>query len=60
MGAFPLRDVLPLLRPGTVIDVEVPQKAARKAGVDGLERGRRAVDAARSILASLEQKGTTR
>ncbi len=55
-GAFPLREALPLLQPGTVIDVEVPQKAARKAGVTGLERARRAVDATRSILASLDQK----
>lgn len=59
-GAFPLREVLPLLRPGTVIDVEVPQKVARKAGVDGLGRARQAVDAARSILTSLDSKDAGR
>jgi len=50
-GAFPLAALLAALRPGTIIDVEVPQSAARKAGVPALERARRAVEASRAVLA---------
>jgi sugar phosphate isomerase/epimerase len=49
-GAFPITEVLAHLRPGTVIDVEVPQTAARKAGVGMTERARHAVAAARCVL----------
>lgn len=49
-GVFPLADILSALRPGTLLDVEVPQTSARKAGVSALDRARAAVDASRSLL----------
>jgi len=49
-GAFPLRNLLEPLRPDTLVEVEVPQTAARKAGVSALERARRAVEASRRLL----------
>jgi sugar phosphate isomerase/epimerase len=49
-GAFPLAATLAAIRPGTVIDIEVPQAAARKAGVSARERARRAVMATRRLL----------
>lgn len=51
-GDFPLAAALAALRPGTIVDVEVPQHAARKAGVPPLERARRAVEAARTLIAN--------
>ncbi len=50
-GAFPIAAILAALRPGTLIEVEVPQTAARKSGVSPMERARRAVEASRSTLA---------
>jgi sugar phosphate isomerase/epimerase len=50
-GEFPLAALLAALRPGTIIDVEVPQSAARKAGIPALERAGRAVEASRAVLA---------
>jgi len=49
-GDFPLKQILAALRPGTLIDVEVPQTAARKAGIPAPERARRAVAASRALL----------
>ena len=49
-GTFPLADIVAALRPGTVIDVEVPQSAAAKAGVSALDRARAAVSASRALL----------
>lgn len=49
-GAFPLADLLRPLRPETIIDIEVPQKAAMQAGVDAFERCRRAAEAARAVV----------
>ena len=49
-GTFPLSAFLRCAPPGVTIDVEVPQKAARLAGVSALERARRAVNAARSLI----------
>lgn len=51
-GDFPLRAILAALRPDTFIEVEVPQSAARKAGVTPEDRAKRAVAAARTILAA--------
>jgi len=51
-GDFPLKAILATLRPDTVIEVEVPQSAARKAGVAPEDRARQAVEAARTILAA--------
>ncbi|WP_439533865.1 sugar phosphate isomerase/epimerase family protein [Polymorphobacter sp.] len=52
-GEFPLAALLAPLRPGTIIDVEVPQSAARKAGVSARDRVSRAVEASRAVLGSL-------
>lgn len=49
-GEFPLKKLLQPLRLDTLIEVEVPQTAARKAGVSALERARRAVEASRRIV----------
>jgi len=49
-GQFPIAEALALLRPDTVIDVEVPQHAARKAGEPPIDRARRAVQAARALV----------
>jgi sugar phosphate isomerase/epimerase len=49
-GEFPLAAALATLRPDTLIDVEVPQHAARKAGVTALDRARRAVEATRKLV----------
>lgn len=49
-GAFPLADALRALRPSTVLEVEVPQTAARKAGEPPIERARRAVEAMRRLI----------
>lgn len=53
-GDFPLVELVKALQPGTIIDVEVPQTLARKAGVPALERARRAVEASRRVLAQAE------
>lgn len=50
-GSFPLAAMLAPLAPDVVVEVEVPQGAARKAGVPALERCRRAVEAARRVMA---------
>jgi sugar phosphate isomerase/epimerase len=50
-GSFPLAELLQPLRRETIIDIEVPQKSALKAGVTAFERCRRAVEATRAVLA---------
>lgn len=49
-GSFALAEILAVLRPGTLIDVEVPQTGARKAGASALDRARAAVDASRTLF----------
>jgi len=46
-GEFPIAAMLAPLRAEVVIEVEVPQTKAMRAGVPALERARRAVEAAR-------------
>jgi sugar phosphate isomerase/epimerase len=55
-GAFPLREAVEALRTGTVLEIEVPQTAARKAGVPPLDRARRAVRAARHLFDRMEER----
>lgn len=52
-GAFPLADILRQVAGGAVIEAEIPQSAARKAGVEAFERARRAVDAVRAVLSAV-------
>lgn len=49
-GEFPLVDIVRALRPGTVIEVEVPRAAEAKAGVSDADRVARAVAATRTVL----------
>lgn len=56
-GEFPIPAILAALRPDTIIDVEVPQHAARKVGETPLQRARRAVEAARNLVASHMPQG---
>lgn len=51
-GAFPLADAMRALRDSAVLEVEVPQTAARKAGEPPIERARRAVEAARRLIST--------
>ena len=51
-GEFPLAQLLAPLGADTLFDVEVPQTAARKAGISAHERARRAVAASRAILST--------
>jgi len=51
-GQFPIAAALATLRSDTIIDVEVPQHAARKAGEPPLDRARRAVEATRKLVAA--------
>jgi sugar phosphate isomerase/epimerase len=51
-GEFPLRELVKLIPPGMVIDVEVPLQSFRSRGVSALERARLAVDGARRVLRS--------
>lgn len=51
-GDFPLHAILDALVSETVVEVEVPQSAARKAGVAPEDRARQAVEATRIVLAS--------
>jgi sugar phosphate isomerase/epimerase len=53
-GAFPIVDAFRHLRPGTVVEIEVPQTAARKAGVGADERVRGAVEASRAVLSGIK------
>lgn len=56
-GEFPLRNLVKLLPPGIVVDVEVPLRSYLNRGVSALERARLAVDGARSVLrAAAESK----
>lgn len=46
-GAFPIAAMIAPLRADVVIEVEVPQTDAMRAGVSAIERARRAIEAAR-------------
>jgi len=46
-GAFPIAAMLAALRTEVVIEVEVPQVRAMRAGVPAIDRARRAIEAAR-------------
>lgn len=52
-GAFPIAAMLAPLGTEVVIEVEVPQTAAMRAGVPAIERARRAVEAARRFTEGL-------
>jgi sugar phosphate isomerase/epimerase len=52
-GEFPLRAFLGCAPDGVTIDVEVPQSAARLAGVSALDRARRAVAATRALMGAV-------
>ncbi len=54
-GALPLGRIVSALSPSATYEVEAPQSAARKAGVDAEERCRRAVEAARRLLMTLAE-----
>jgi sugar phosphate isomerase/epimerase len=58
-GEFPLVDTLSALRRHTIIDIEVPQTAARKAGVSAHDRIGRAVAATRRLLATIPRAKET-
>ena len=51
-GEFPIAQTIRQLRPGTILEAEVPQAAARKAGVSAYERARSAIDACRRMIAA--------
>lgn len=51
-GEFPLADLLGAVPDDLIIDVEVPLRAQREAGIDARERCRMAVDGARSVVRS--------
>ena len=55
-GEFPLVTLAGLLHDDTMFDVEVPQSAARKAGVPAFDRARKAVETSRRLLAIMEQE----
>lgn len=53
-GAFPLAEILRPVAGHAIIEAEIPQSTARKAGADAFERSRRAVDAVRRTLRALD------
>ena len=59
-GQFPIAEALATLRADAIIDVEVPQHAARKAGEPPLDRARRAVEATRKLVAAHMPQETAR
>jgi sugar phosphate isomerase/epimerase len=52
-GELPLRDILSVLPPDVVIELEVPRRSLALAGVSPLDRLRPCVDAARRLLAEV-------
>ncbi|MFS0737504.1 TIM barrel protein [Sphingomonas sp. 1P06PA] len=52
-GEFPMAEILRSLGDDVVFEVEVPQTAAREAGVDAEGRARRSIEAARRTLAAV-------
>ncbi|WP_342363918.1 sugar phosphate isomerase/epimerase family protein [Terrarubrum flagellatum] len=56
-GEFDLTRFVASLPPDVVIDVEAPSRRLRDNGVSALERARRAVDAARGIIAAAGNRG---
>lgn len=53
-GELPLRDILSALPVDTVIEIEVPQRSLALAGVSPIERLRPCVEAARRLLADVQ------
>jgi sugar phosphate isomerase/epimerase len=51
-GEFPLTDLMKVMPKEGVIYMEVPQRAAREAGVSARERARRAIDGIRNVIAA--------
>lgn len=58
-GAFPLQALLQRIAPHIVIDIEVPQHAARDAGATAFERAQRAVHGARAVIARADAPSST-
>jgi sugar phosphate isomerase/epimerase len=52
-GELPLRDILSVLPPGIVIELEVPRRSLALAGVSPIDRLRPCVEAARRLLSGL-------
>ena len=55
-GEFPLIELAIPLQEDVLFEVEVPQSAARKAGMPAIERARRAVEASRRLLAIIDRE----
>ena len=55
-GELPLRDILSLLPPGIVIEIEVPRRSLALAGVSPVDRLRPCVEAARRLLSEVAQE----
>lgn len=55
-GAMPLAAILRPLATGAIYEVEVPQAAGRKSGIDPFERCRRAVEAGRRLLHIVDEE----
>ena len=56
-GEFPLRAFLGCAPAGVTIEVEVPQRAARLAGVGAPDRAKRAVTAAQALMNTVTEAG---
>lgn len=54
-GELPLREILAALPAGVVIELEVPRRSLALAGVSPVDRLRPCVDAARRLLAEVQQ-----
>jgi sugar phosphate isomerase/epimerase len=57
-GELPLRDILSVLPPDIVIELEVPRRSLALAGVSPIDRLRPCVDAARRLLAERSAKSS--
>lgn len=53
-GELPLREILSVLPPGVVIELEVPRRSLALAGVSPIDRLRPCVEAARRLLTALQ------
>lgn len=51
-GEFPLTDIVRQVSAQAVIEAEIPQAAAQKAGVTAFERARKAIEAVRATISS--------
>jgi sugar phosphate isomerase/epimerase len=54
-GELPLRDILSVLPPGIVLELEVPRRSLALAGVSHIDRLRPCVEAARRLLSEIAQ-----